>query len=122
MNLTRWRITDQLRKRPRAESMHLPSSGDTARTATIDRVPAPQTTGIEADWNQEWEKNLVAIATDRVKRHAKPEAFQMFDLLVNKRCGLESHKRLHVTLIGLLRKYKSSLLKPGGSSNEPESS
>jgi RNA polymerase sigma-70 factor (ECF subfamily) len=114
MNLTRWRITDQLRKRPRTENLQHKPSDDTARTATIDRLAAPQDAGIEADWNQEWEKNLVEIATDRVKRQAKPEAFQMFDLLVNKRWpALKVAKRLRVTLAQVYyAKYKvASLLK-----------
>jgi len=99
MNLTRWRITDQLRKRPRGESMHRPCSDETTRTATIERVPSPTTAGIESDWNREWERNLIEVATDRVKRHAKPEAFQIFDLLVNKRwSALKVAQRLHVSL------------------------
>ncbi len=114
LNLTRWRITDQFRKRPQAEGAHHKAPDETAHTATIERVPSPRGAGIEANWDQEWERNLVEIATERVKRHAKPEAFQIFDLLINKRWpALKVARRLQVTLAQVYyAKYKiASLLK-----------
>lgn len=85
LNVTRWRITDQLRKRARQEQhAHVSAQPGTARTATIERVRDPAALNLEAEWEIEWEKNLLQIALDRVKGRVKPEQFQMFDLLVRQ--------------------------------------
>ena len=55
---------------------------DASRTATIERVPDPAVADLEAVWDAEWEKHLLAAATERVKRQVKAEHFQMFDLYV----------------------------------------
>lgn len=54
---------------------------DATRTATIERLPDPAA-DLEAMWDEEWEKHLLTIATERVKRQVKAEHFQMFDLYV----------------------------------------
>ena len=92
LTLTRWRIIDQVRKRERsvagAESVlsteQPPRLGgdDTARTATIDRIPDPHRTELLAIWDAEWEKHLLETATDRVKQRVDPELFQLFDFHV----------------------------------------
>jgi RNA polymerase sigma-70 factor (ECF subfamily) len=60
MNLTRWRITDQVRRRKRVEQLagqpcklNRPGNDDTARTATIERVPDASVANVEADWEAE---------------------------------------------------------------------
>src|SRR6266699_907679 len=54
LNITQWRITDQLRKRAREQAVrHRPSDND-SRTATVERVPDPRTDALEAAWNAEW--------------------------------------------------------------------
>jgi RNA polymerase sigma factor (sigma-70 family) len=89
LRLTRWRIIDQLRKRhPEAESAAQspePCGGDTATTATLERIPEPAISGLEALWNEEWEKALLDAALERVKQQVSPEQFQMFDLYALKR-------------------------------------
>src|ERR1051326_1162447 len=59
LNLTRWRISDQFRKRGRGvnERKKLPhsvSNEDTPSTAIEDRVPDPAGNALEAIWNDEW--------------------------------------------------------------------
>jgi len=84
LNLTRWRITDQLRKRrPELVGVHR-SSSDTARTATIDRIPDPASVDLDTVWEKQWEEHLLAAAIGKVKRRVKPEQYQMFDLCVFK--------------------------------------
>ncbi len=39
---------------------------------------------MEAAWDEEWQANLLAAATERVKRHVKDEHYQIFDLYVIK--------------------------------------
>lgn len=83
LNMTRWRIVDQLRKRgPQMEHRH--DSGDTARTATIDRIPDANGSDLDAVWEADWEKNLLVAAMQKVKSRLDPQQFQMFDFYVNK--------------------------------------
>ena len=93
LNLTSWRIKDQLRKRRRAEQVtgSTPADAgarstqdDTARTATIERVPDPSTKDLEVLFDAEWRKNLFAAALERVKQQFSLKQFQIFDLLVLK--------------------------------------
>src|SRR6185436_12322712 len=52
LNLTRWRIIDQLRKR-RPELARFPRRPDqTPRTATIERVPDPASLDLDAVWEE----------------------------------------------------------------------
>ena len=84
LNMTRWRITDQLRKRgPFADSQS--TSEDTATgTRTVDKVVDPASPDLDALWNEEWEKNLLDAAMAKVKRRLDPQKYQIFDLYVNK--------------------------------------
>jgi len=83
LNMTRWRIVDQLRKRgPLVQ--HRPDAGDTARTATIDKVPDANSPDLDAVWEADWEKNLLAAAMQNVKPKLDPQKFQIFDFYVNK--------------------------------------
>ncbi|MBI4657888.1 MAG: sigma-70 family RNA polymerase sigma factor [Verrucomicrobia bacterium] len=83
LNLTRWRIKDQLRKRQ--PGMHADvRRSETTGTATIERVPDPAGDGLALVWNDDWEKNVVAVAIERVKQRVEPKHFQVFDLCVVK--------------------------------------
>ena len=84
LNMTRWRITDQLRKRGPFAAGH-PASEDTATgTRTVDKVADPTCRDLDALWNAEWEKNLLDAAMATVKRRLDPQKYQIFDLYVNK--------------------------------------
>ena len=78
LNLTRWRITDQFRRRsPAAASA--PSLDATATgTSTVERVPGPD--NLDAEWEIEWKRNIVETALARVSRKVKPKHLQIFDL------------------------------------------
>ena len=94
LNLTRWRIQDQLRKRALQEKLvgGSPSGGetptfpgdDTQRTATVERIPDPSLPEFGADWDSAWEKNLLARGLERVRGRIDERQFQIFDLLVMK--------------------------------------
>jgi RNA polymerase sigma factor (sigma-70 family) len=80
-NLTRWRIADQLRKRPGAEwRATTAEAGELAAAEIAD----PTGSGLEAAWDDEWQANLLSAAMERVKRRVKEEHYQMFDLYVVK--------------------------------------
>ena len=80
MNLTRWRITDQVRRRP-PEPAHTVRKHDATSTGTrtVERVADPAG-GEDADWEQEWQSHLLEAACERVARRADARHFQIFDL------------------------------------------
>src|ERR1051326_7645739 len=81
LNLTRWRITDQLRKRkPERFAVRPHRTENPARTATIERVPDPAGLDLEAVWDEEWKQHILEAAIAKVKRRVSPEQYQIFDL------------------------------------------
>jgi len=84
LQLTAWRIGDQLRKRRRHVQPAKLQADSTSETSTVDGIADPAGSGLEAIWDQEWEQNLMNAATDRVKRAVDPKQYQIFDLYVLK--------------------------------------
>jgi RNA polymerase sigma factor (sigma-70 family) len=84
LQLTAWRIGDQFRNRQRNIQPAKRLADSTAQTATVDGVPDPAGSGLEAIWDEEWEQNLMNAAMDRVKRAVDPKQYQIFDLYVFK--------------------------------------
>ena len=84
LTLTRWRITDQMRKRPRHSNAGEAQPEDGARTSVIDSMPDEQGVQLEAIWDAEWQKNLTDAAIERVKRKVGARQYQLFDLYVIK--------------------------------------
>jgi RNA polymerase sigma factor (sigma-70 family) len=84
LNMTRWRITDQLRKRGPLATGHPPSDDTATGTRTVDKVVDPAGPDLDALWDAEWEKNLLDAAMAKVKRRLDPQKYQIFDLYVNK--------------------------------------
>ena len=101
MQLTRWRIADQWRKRDKAgqasrqfgagETARLPD--DTGSTGPIERIPDPADAALATIWREEWEKQLMAAALERVKRQVSPRQFQMFDLHVLQKLSVHATAR-----------------------------
>jgi len=84
LNMTRWRITDQLRKRgPAFAAQPFPEDAATG-THTMDKVIDPASPALDVLWNAEWEKNLLEAALAKVKRRLDPQKYQIFDLYMNK--------------------------------------
>jgi RNA polymerase sigma factor (sigma-70 family) len=84
LQMTRWRILNQLKKRAAEASRLVPAGGPAPaqadETAAIERIPDPGGNSLEAIWEAEWEKNLLSAALERVKRRVEPGQFQIFDL------------------------------------------
>jgi RNA polymerase sigma-70 factor (ECF subfamily) len=84
MNMTRWRINDQFRKRKKDTAM-MGGEWDTDRkTAVIDRVEDPSGDVLSRLWNTEWKKNIAEAALSRVKAQVSPKQYQIFDCYVIK--------------------------------------
>lgn len=82
MHVTRLRIMDQLRRRQPAFQQAPSSSDDSRLTPTVERIADPAGSLAEQDaaWDEEWERNLVDAAMERVKLRVKAEHYQIFHL------------------------------------------
>jgi RNA polymerase sigma-70 factor (ECF subfamily) len=94
--LARQRIVHQFRKRNKPggaanrvhareaglNSSRAPSSDDDTEVATVDRLPGTGRPGLEAIWDEEWNKHFLSAATERVKQQVSDRQFQIFDLYV----------------------------------------
>jgi RNA polymerase sigma factor (sigma-70 family) len=84
LNQTKWRIIDQLRRRQRELEHRKAPSSATDETATVERVADPAGLELDAMWDEEWERNLIGAAIERVKKKVDPRQYQIFDLYVFK--------------------------------------
>ena len=84
LQLTRWRIINQLKKRAIEAARLVPAGVSPApqpdETTMLERIPDPKGFDFEAIWELEWEKSLLNAALERVKRRVEPGQFQIFDL------------------------------------------
>lgn len=103
MQLTRWRIADQWRKRAKVGSAAFVSSAgvtpalltdDTQATGPMERVPDPAGVPLEAVWREEWAKHAMDAALERVKRQVSARQFQIFDLHVRQGLSLAETARV----------------------------
>ncbi len=83
LQITRRRIVDQFRKRPPWEKDAGPPGDDSSRTAAAERIPA-EALDLQPVWDEEWQRNLVEVAKQRVKARISPRQYQIFDLYVVK--------------------------------------
>jgi len=124
--ITRRRIADQLEKRRQApptqhvSTMHgtsaAPSNSadDSTRTSTLERVPDPATFNLDAYWEEQWQKNQLRAATEKVKCLVSPKQFQIFELYVLREWPVAKVARLLSVSAGqvyLARHRISRLLK-----------
>lgn len=112
MQLTRWRIIDQVRKR--APGGLAPDADDSARTAAIDRIADPAAGTLEEVWDEEWRQSLLEAAVERVKRKVNAKHFQIFDCAVTKRWSpskVASTLGVNVAQVYLVKHRIASLLK-----------
>lgn len=112
LNITRRRMIDHWRKRNPAEPVLKRRSAETDHTPTVERIPDPASLDLDAIWNEDWEKNLMDAAIERVKRQVKARQFQMFDLYVMKQWPIADIARtLHVNVAQIyLAKHRVSAL------------
>ena len=83
LNLTRWRVADQFRRRGPAGAMHsFAGDGTNTRTPTIERVPGQE--NFDDAWETEWKRNILEVAMERISRDVKPKHLQIFDLYTRR--------------------------------------
>jgi RNA polymerase sigma factor (sigma-70 family) len=80
LKLTFWRVTDQLRRRQR-RSNQIPLNVVVPDEELEQELP-PAAQEMESLWENEWQRNLMAAAVQRVKTKVNARQFQIFDLCV----------------------------------------
>ena len=113
LQITRWRIADQFRKREPGNAKR-PRSADDRLTTTIERVPDSRIVGLDAVWETEWKENLFEAAIARVKKKIEPKQFQIFDCYVRKEWPAQkvaARLRVNVGQVYLARHRVGALLK-----------
>ncbi|MBX3734270.1 MAG: sigma-70 family RNA polymerase sigma factor [Verrucomicrobiae bacterium] len=81
--IARRRIIDHFRRRT-DPALRAPSGSDDDpdRTDLLARVPDPAGGDLDRVWEEEWRRNLLDAALDRVRRDVSPKQFQIYDLSV----------------------------------------
>lgn len=99
MNMTRWRINDQFRKRKKDTAMIEGEWPDDRKTAVIERVEDPNGDVLERLWDVEWKKGIAAAALSRVKAQVSPKQYQIFDYYVIRQWDAEKvQEKLNVSM------------------------
>ncbi len=113
LQITRWRIVDQFRKREPGGAKR-PHVADDRLTATIERVPDAHVVDLDAVWEAEWKANLFEAAIARAKKKVDPKQFQIFDCYVRKEWPAQKvadQLRVNIGQVYLARHRVSAVLK-----------
>ncbi|MFT5882209.1 MAG: RNA polymerase sigma factor (sigma-70 family) [Crocinitomicaceae bacterium] len=114
MNMTRWRINDQFRKRKKDTAMTGGAFDEDRKTAIIDRVEDPKGDVLDRLWSVEWKKNLADAALSRVKSQVSPKQYQIFDYYVVKQwdaAKVQDHLGVSMAQVYLAKHRVGSVLK-----------
>lgn len=88
LQMAQWRIQDQLRRRmqPLNRRAHR-ADGETHATGTLDRLPCESGGNFAALWDEEWQRHVLGIALEKLKRRVSAKHYQIFDCAVIKQWG-----------------------------------
>jgi RNA polymerase sigma-70 factor (ECF subfamily) len=82
LQLTRWRVADQFRKRLNRIAEGNSDTG--SQTSVLDRIPDPASLNLDVFWNENWQRNITELALTKLKSQVDPAQYQMFHLHVIK--------------------------------------
>ena len=82
LNMTRWRIIAQFRKRQPIEDTG--AVGSATRSDPVNAMTDPNALDLDAMWEAEWQTNLLHAAMENLKHRIDSQRFQIFDFNVNK--------------------------------------
>ncbi len=114
MNMTRWRINDQFRKRKKDTAMAGGEWDNERKTDVIDRFEDPKGDLLERMWDVEWKKNLADAALAGVKAQVSPKQYQIFDYYVVKQWEakkVQSHLGVSIAQVYLAKHRVGAVLK-----------
>ena len=112
LQMARWRITDQFRKRDHRRAVR--SDDDTRATGTIERLPGAGEGAFTTMWEEEWQRHVLGAALARVKRRVEARHYQIFDCVVVKQwSAAKAAKELGVNIaqVYLVRHRLKAMLK-----------
>jgi RNA polymerase sigma-70 factor (ECF subfamily) len=86
LNLTRWRIKDQFRKRGPTPLHARNSDTEDCRPGTdiVEKVPDTRIRPLEDLWEEDWQTSLLTAAMENIRQRADPLKYQIFDCYVNQ--------------------------------------
>lgn len=94
LNMVKWRIADQFRKRSPVKNLPVD-----ARLDTDALINVPDNQDFEGIWNQQWEQALFDAAVVKTRRKVDPQKFQIFDLLIKQRLSpAEIAETFHISV------------------------
>ena len=114
MNMTRWRINDQFRKRKKDTAMAGGEWEDDRKTAVIDRFEDPKGDLLARLWDVEWKKNVADAALARVKAQVSPKQYQIFDCYVVRQWDakkVQDHLNVSMAQVYLAKHRVGAVLK-----------
>ena len=114
MNMTRWRINDQFRKRKKDTAMAGGEWEDDRKTAVIDRFEDPKGDLLQRLWDVEWKKNVADAALARVKAQVSPKQYQIFDCYVVRQWDakkVQDHLNVSMAQVYLAKHRVGAVLK-----------
>ncbi len=112
LRMTRWRITDQIRKKLYEKGGKRFPREEPLGTSLLEQQPDAAALDLDAMWEEEWKKNLMDRAIANVKRRVTPVQYQMFFMHVLKKMpASQVASRLGVKMAEVyFAKYKLSAL------------
>jgi len=87
LNMSRWRISDQFRRRKKLTTELPDDLAD--ETGQSSALVDEKTLNFDEFWESEWQKTLFDAAINKVKTSLDAEKYQIFDFLVNKQWSPE---------------------------------
>ena len=88
LNITRWRIADQFRKRIPADRPAAPTE-EGSKTTFLERIPDPGSFDLDGYWEAEWRKTIIDAALEKIKNKVGPKDLAIFDVYVLKSWPVE---------------------------------
>ncbi|HEY0457449.1 MAG TPA: sigma-70 family RNA polymerase sigma factor, partial [Verrucomicrobiae bacterium] len=103
LNLTRWRIIDQIRKRSPEVPLQHRRADRSEHTPITNQIPDPAGLELEKIWEEEWNSNLLKAALEKVQNQVNARHYQVFYLHVVQ--GVDPEKVASITGISTDQVY-----------------
>ena len=84
LTVTRWKIVEQYRKRPKREVRLAPDDDKDGAEDPLENLAGTDKPEFERIWDEEWRMAMLDATVQHVKQTASPKQFQIFDLHVLK--------------------------------------
>ncbi len=82
--IVRRRIIQHFRKNNRRQNVEARRAPEPGETDLIERIPDPNAARIDQMWEEEWQRNILEAARERIRQRVDPRHLQIFDCYVVK--------------------------------------